>query len=303
MLLIVVFFRISSVVILNHFVLVAKPGSGHYYCFQLTQNLYTMKTIRLILGVFLFAIVSLSSCKKDAEKSRLTVYLTDAPTDYDAVNIEVVGLQVKASPTQDESGWYTMPLPTTPVTYNLLEFRNGMETLLSSVELPAGKISQLRLILGDGNTLVVNGVAEALPLEVPSGQESGLKFNIHADLIGGIEYKLWIDFDCARSIVENGTGGHILRPVIRTFTEATSGAIKGVVLPTAAEATVEATNGTDIFGAIPDATTGEFLIRGVPPGTWNIIIHGKNGYLDKPVNNVSVTIGHVTDISTITLTQ
>src|SRR4030095_11980180 len=264
-----------------------------------------MKTIRSLLSISFFAILIFSGtyCKKDAGKSRLTVYLTDAPAEYNAVNIEVVGIQVKASSDPGEGGWTTMPMPVSPVIYNLLEFTNGMETLLSTFELPAGKVSQLRLILGENNTIVVNGIASVLPLEVPSGQESGLKFNIHADLIGGVEYKLWIDFDCLRSVVDNGAGAYILKPVIRTFTEATSGAIKGVVSPLAASATVQATNGLGgIVNAIPDPVTGEFLIRGVPPGTWSVLIDANNGYTDQTINNVIVSIGEVADIGSITLT-
>lgn len=263
-----------------------------------------MKTIRslpLLLILFSTALL-LQSCKKEGN-SRLTVYLTDAPADYDEVNIEVVGIQVKASSDPGEGGWQTMPMPVSPVTYNLLEFTNGMETLLSTFELPAGKVSQLRLILGENNTIVVNGVASDLPLEVPSGQESGLKFNIHADLIAGVEYKLWIDFDMVHSVVVNGAGDYILKPVVRTFTEATSGAIKGVVMPAAANATVQATNAVGVLSAIPDPVTGQFLIRGVPDGVWTVLIDGNNGYLDQTINNVTVTIGQVTDIGTITLTQ
>ena len=264
-----------------------------------------MKTIRSLLSISLLAILVFSGtyCKKDAEKSRLTVYLTDAPAEYDAVNIEVVGIEVKASSDPGEGGWTTMPMPVSPVIYNLLEFTNGMETLLSTFELPAGKVSQLRLILGENNSIVVNGISSALPLEVPSGSESGLKFNIHADLVGGVEYKLWIDFDCLRSVVVNGAGDYILKPVLRTFTEATSGAIKGVVSPLAANATIQATNGVGIVTAIPDPVTGEFLIRGVPPGTWSLLIDGNDPYIDQTINNITVTLGEVADIGTVTLIQ
>lgn len=259
------------------------------------------RTVWLLLILF-STVFFIPSCKKEG-KSRLTVYLTDAPAEYDAVNIEVVAIQVKVSSDPGESGWQTMPLPVSPVTYNLLDFTNGMETLLSSVELPAGKVSQLRLILGENNFIVINGVTEPLPLEVPSGQQSGLKFNIHADLVAGIEYKLWIDFDCARSIVVNGAGDHILKPVIRTFTEATSGGIKGIVLPVDAAAIITATNGTDILGAIPDPVTGEFLVRGVTPGTWTVNIDANNGYTDQNITNVSVVVGQVADVGSVTLVQ
>lgn len=262
-----------------------------------------MKTFRLLPCIALLALLAFSfaSCKKDNEKSRLTVYLTDAPADYDAIDIEIMGLEVKAGTDPGETGWKAMTLASTPVSYNLLEFTNGMEALLSSVELPSGKISQLRLILGDGNTITVNGSTTTLPLEVPSGQESGLKFNIHADLIAGIEYKLWIDFDASRSVVEDGTGGYKLKPVIRTFTEATSGAIKGIAMPLEAGATVEATNGVDTLGAIPDPVSGEFLIRGVAAGTWTVKVIGNNGYQDHSTSNVTVVTGEVTDIGTVTL--
>lgn len=267
------------------------------------NKIYFMKTTRSLCVLFILFSTAffISSCKKDST-SRLTVYLTDAPADYDAVNIEVVGIQVKASSDPGEGGWTTMPMAVSPVVYNLLEFTNGMETLLSTFELPSGKVSQLRLILGDNNSIVVNGISSALPMEVPSGSESGLKFNIHADLIPGIEYKLWIDFDMARSVVDNGAGAYILKPVLRTFTEATSGAIKGVVLPLDANAMVQATNGIGIISAIPDQVTGAFLIRGVPPGTWSILIDANNLYTDKTINNIIVTTGEVADIGSITLT-
>jgi len=90
--------------------------------------------------------------------------------------------------------------------------------------------------------------------------------------------------------------------VIRTFTEALSGAIKGNVQPAAAQATVYAISGTDSLSAIPDAVTGDFLIRGVPAGTWNVVADGNNGYLDQTVSGVAVTLGHVSVVDTITLT-
>ena len=107
----------------------------------------------------------------------------------------------------------------------------------------------------------------------------------------------------ARSVVDNGAGDYILKPVIRTFTEATSGAIKGIVLPLEAKATVQAINGADILSAIPDPVTGEFLIRGVPPGPWTVLIDANNGYIDKTIKNVIVTIGIVTDVGLTTLIQ
>lgn len=261
-----------------------------------------MKKIR-ILSVTLFllsASFAFFSCSKEKNNSRLSVYLTDAPGAYDAVNIDVVSVEIKSSSDQGDGGW--QQLPVNAGIYNLLEFTNGMDTLLSSVELPAGKVSQLRLILGTNNTIVVNGSSMPLPLSTPSAQTSGLKFNIHADLVEGVEYKLWIDFDVARSIVVTGNIDYKLKPVIRTFRDATSGAIKGNVQPAAAQAIVYAIAGTDSLSAIPDAVTGDFLIRGVQPGTWKLVADGNNGYVDQSIDNVSVSLGQVTVVAPITLT-
>src|SRR6186713_3282638 len=102
------------------------------------NKIYFMKTIRslTVLFVLFSTVLFISSCKKDAT-SRLTVYLTDAPAEYNEVNIEVVGVQVKASSDPGEGGWTTMPMPVSPAIYNVLEFAKGMEALLSTFELPA----------------------------------------------------------------------------------------------------------------------------------------------------------------------
>lgn len=262
-----------------------------------------MKTLQILFWIFYLLIAGLafSSCNKDHGKSRLSIYLTDAPASYDAVNIEILRMEIKATSDEGENGWQELPL--NAGIYNLLEFRNGMDTLLSSIELPAGRISQLRLVLGVNNTIVINGVTEPLPLETPSAQQSGLKFNIHADLVEGVNYKMWIDFDAARSIVVNGNGDHILKPVIRTFTEATSGAIKGNLQPAVADATIYAILGSDSLSALPDPATGNYLIRGVPAGTWTISADGNNGYTDQLIPNIAVTLGQVTIVDTITLVQ
>src|SRR5690606_13795518 len=69
----------------------------------------------------------------------LHVRLTDDPADYDAVNIDVQSIEIHS----DESGWNSYDI-LNPGIYNLLNFRNGMDTLLISATLPAGHISQMR---------------------------------------------------------------------------------------------------------------------------------------------------------------
>lgn len=252
----------------------------------------------LICIAFFFG-MTFTSCKKNATNSKLTVSLTDDPAAYDSVDIDIQEIQINSN-SDTSKGWTTLPLTRQGV-YNLLDFRNGLDTLLTSTELPAGTISQIRLVLGSNNSVVINGTR--YPLETPSDQQSGLKLNIHATLIGGIEYKLWIDFDASRSIVETGMGSYILKPVIRTYTEATSGAIKGSLVPADAHSTVYAIqNTTDTIGsAIPDTTSGNFLIGGLPAGNYNVSIH-PDAYADTIIAT-SVSIGNVTDLGSVQLHQ
>jgi len=186
-----------------------------------------------------------------------------------------------------------------PGIYNLLDFRNGIDTVLAATDLPAGTLSQMRLILGDSNSVVVNG--QSYPLKTPSAQESGLKFNIHATLTGGIVYRLWIDFDGARSIVSTGSGKYILKPVIRTYSEAIGGSIKGYVLPAAAKPEVFAIQGTDTLLALPDSATGYYFFGGVNAGSWNLLFHAQDTLYADTTAMVTVSTGVVTDADSVLL--
>ncbi|HEX6190811.1 MAG TPA: DUF4382 domain-containing protein [Chitinophagaceae bacterium] len=264
-----------------------------------------MKNRHVLIGAVLAAILActFSSCTKSGlGTSRLSLYLTDAPAAYDAVNIEILRIEIKSTNDFGDDSWQVLRF-NNPGIYNLLDYTNGLDTLLSSAELPTGKLSQIRLMLGTNNSIVVNGTTMELPLTTPSMQQTGLKLNVHADLLEGVEYKLWIDFDCARSIVLTGNGEYKLKPVLRTFTQAETGAIQGVIQPLAADATVFAIAGVDTVSAIPNNVTGHFLIRGLAPGTWKLVADGNNGYQDQTLENIPVKIGEITSANTITLTQ
>lgn len=177
-----------------------------------------------------------------------------------------------------------------------------MDTLLGTIQLPSGRISQLRLVLGPNNSIVLNGVN--YPLTTPSAQQSGLKLSINANLVAGIDYKIWIDFDAARSIVQTGNGKYILKPVIRTFTQAESGGIKGIVLPVAAKGWVFAiANATDTVSSTPaELSSGVFLLRGIPASTYKVSFHATAGtYRDTTFTGVTVTTGNITDLGTLKL--
>lgn len=252
----------------------------------------------------LAATIVFSACNKNdndtppttSQTANVSFYLTDDPANYDAVYIDIQQVEVTM-----EGKAAVALTPVRPGVYNLLDFRNGLDTLLLRTDLPAGKIGQIRLILGSNNSVVVDGQTHAL--NTPSAQESGLKLNLHQEFAAGGAYVVWIDFDAAKSIVETGSGKYNLKPVIRAYSQATDGRIKGYVLPPAAMATVYASNGTETYAAIP-AADGYYMFTGLPAGNYTVTYDASALlYLDVTLNNVSVTYGQTTDLKTTTLVQ
>ena len=261
------------------------------------------KSIQVVILLTLVVITGfLFSCNSDSgQTARVIVTLTDSPGDYDAVNIDIIGLEVHANQGEQQNGWTS--LNTNAAVYDLLQLTNGTEALLTDTEFPTGKISQLRLVLGDNNTLVTEGNTHALT--VPSGQESGLKLLINETLEEGITYTFKLDFDAARSVVKAGTSGKFnLKPVIKIITEATSGAVRGSVLPESENVAIYAMQGLDTIGtSYAIENIADFIISGLDAGIYHIVFDpGETSPLNSfTVEGIEVIIGEVTQMDTIEL--
>lgn len=260
-----------------------------------------MKTWRVwSIVVVLFTALWVPACNNDDdENARLKVLLTDSPGNYEEVNIDIQDVQINRT-TASGSGWESIDLEQKGV-YNLLDLTNGLDTLLGSLLLPAGNLAQIRLVLGTANSVKVDG--EVYDLATPSAQQSGLKININQTLLEGITYELVLDFDVARSVVERGNNTYLLKPTIRSFVEATCGAVKGSILPIVAMPTVYALEGTDTIGSTLPDELGHFMLRGIPPGVYTITFDPVTGYAQKTIDDVSVAAGIATNLGTVNIDQ
>ena len=118
-----------------------------------------MKSILLASSMALLLGSSfLTSCKDDdnnnnttAGKATVSMHLTDGPADYDAIYLDIESVEVTMA-----GGSPIVLTPIRPGLYDILRFRNGMDTLLVRADLPVGTINQIRLILGPNNSIVVN---------------------------------------------------------------------------------------------------------------------------------------------------
>ncbi len=157
-----------------------------------------MKKILSILIIPVFAgLLWLASCKKEASPtSQVSVMLKDAPAHCDKVNLQVSGAQLFV----DGRGWVTIPFNERVI--DILQF-SDTSMLIGTVNLPLGTISQVRLLLGNGNSVVVGGFE--FPLHLLTGFDDGLTIKISEKLKPG-KFKLVIDFDAARSIFDEGDG-------------------------------------------------------------------------------------------------
>ncbi len=151
--------------------------------------------MKKILFLAILATMIIQGCNNDDNDAKgiLSVRLTDAPAEYEEVLIDLQELHIKvSSDDDDEDGWQSLELNTTGQ-IDLLLLTNGNDILLTEEDIPVGNIAQMRMILGSNNQIVVDG--ETHELATPSAEQSGLKFNIHANIEEGVTYKMWIDFD------------------------------------------------------------------------------------------------------------
>ncbi|MBD0331074.1 MAG: DUF4382 domain-containing protein, partial [Chitinophagaceae bacterium] len=166
----------------------------------------------IVLGSsLLFYACNKNNSDVSAEKARMQVYLTDDPAGYDAILLDIEDVKINYS-SDTANGWISLANVNRGL-YDVLRLIDDQDTLLANAELNTGRVEQLRLVLGSSNSVRVNGVT--YPLNVPSGEQSGLKINLHQHLQAGILYKLLLDFDAARSVVKTGNGQYKLKPVVR----------------------------------------------------------------------------------------
>lgn len=247
-----------------------------------------MKKLLIVL-----TIIGLVSCSDDdPQNARLQVSLVDAPADYEAVNVDVQEVNVRFNAdaeSDDENGWQNISDFDAQV-FDLLRLVNGEEEVLVDRELPTGTLGEIRLVLGDNNTLSMDG--QSFDLTIPSGSESGLKIKLNEDLLAGITYKLILDFDAARSIVATGSGKYNLRPVIHASMEAQTGAIAGSINPVEEGVVVYAINGEDSVSTYTD-TEGAFLLRALEANTYNLAAINATDTVRS--DGLEVVIGQVTD--------
>ena len=123
-----------------------------------------MKTLKKInFFIFTLILISFYSCSNSESGTnnmegiapKISVKLVDAPGDFDEVNVNVVGVMIKMDDSDDDSGWINLDMINTGI-IDLLNLTGGVnQVLVDRFPIPAGTLKQIRLVLGDGNTIVI----------------------------------------------------------------------------------------------------------------------------------------------------
>jgi len=260
-------------------------------------------------------------------KGTLKIYLTDAPGDYEEVNINISRIEGHIAGDgeegEDKGSWETLKEWSGGLQVDLIKLQD-VSILLASLELEVNKYTQLRLFLMGGEEdawIVIEGEEEEAtsiePLEIPSVYQTGIKLNRPFEIVEGMITELTLDFDAKKSVIKTGNGKYKMKPVITVLSENYSpdelpggvGTVSGSVsyydsLESMSigigGANIELADGAYIF----DNTTttsgeagseGDFSLINVPAGTYTLNVVA-DGYYNYSKINVEVTADEDTPV-------
>ena len=179
------------------------------------------------------ALALLPGCSDEGGTGRLSLAVTDAPVDgATAVVVQFTGVEVK--PADGSARAFDFDAPRQ---IDLLALTGtDSELLLDDVEVPSGRYNWVRLKV-DANE---DGIADSYidlddgsrhELEIPSGDETGLKLHSGFRVPNGGAASFTLDFDLRKSVHEPMDAGDSfkLRPTLRIVDNATIGSIAGTV--------------------------------------------------------------------------
>ncbi|MEP7278359.1 MAG: DUF4382 domain-containing protein [Bacteroidota bacterium] len=276
-----------------------------------------------ILSVIIFLI----ACNKENSGSsgntngahQLSIYMMDDPIAFTQVliNIKQVAVKIDTAAHHDDTDdnhqwnddyrgcrngnstiWDTLPV--TPGIYDLMKLRNGTDTLLAWGAITSGKVLQVRITLGENNTVYTDNVTH-YRLNI-MGPFNFFDLNVRREdlsVLDNSQFKLWFDFNLSKSIIFFNDK-YWLKPLLKPFNDKNRSKLEGRVVPQGASGFVTVYNQLDTVYALP-WTGGYYQVRGLNAGRYAIYFKGWHGYKDTTITNIAMSGGGLTKVPTITL--
>lgn len=266
---------------------------------------------KLIFTIFAVAFI-MSSCTKTSDSleklnlpGKLVVKVTDDPFNISYVESATVTItKIEIRKAGENKADTFIVLSEVPVTFDLLNLRNGVTQELLNLEIPQGDYDQIRLYV-DQASLKIKDQPLSYNVKVPSGKQTGIKIKINPiiRIEGGLTSELLLDFDLSRSFVMRGNlahsagvNGFIFKPCIRATNNSTAGRIEGMVTDTSkvkiADAKIWVKQDTVMSVSFTD-TLGHYGFIGIPAGNYSIFATKEN-YDTVGYSGIKVTAGNMT---------
>ncbi len=249
---------------------------------------------------FLAFTALLFGCNDDDSDSknldpRLVITMIDAPADYDKILIDIKDVSISFAENPDE--WISLgAVPSEP--FDLLQYVGGIEIVLADSKTTIGQLKHIKLTFGENNKLVIG--EKSYNLEFSSEEASSVTLQVDKTILENFIYKIQLDFDAAKSIIEGENETYSLTPVVRPIFETKSGAILGVV-KNSPKAFISITNGTLTFNSYANQN-GRFIMPGIPEGTYTVtIIPKETEKFEVHTEETKIELGDVTNLGDINL--
>ena len=249
----------------------------------------------------------------------IEVRLTDAPVDFaEAVYVAFssISLHIAQTENPEYSNGDWVELTVAPDRFDLLQLQNNNQALLSALsDVPVGTYTevlfQIDCSAGVAPAIVVGG--NEIPISVPSGCENGLKLITPFELTEDDSSQFVLDFDIRKSLVDLGSGGYLLTPVLRWLDASEIGFISGAVTSADAEGVVVYAfesgdynpSNPNTFDKAVNSTIvrddGTYAVGALPAGTYDIVVTAEGYVTNDTAEGVVVSAESETVVPTINL--
>lgn len=167
---------------------------------------FTLCLLSLVFGISFCTTKKISNEHNVKQPVLFHLRMTDSPGPYSAVYIDLQGVEIG-------SNGNLIPLNVRSGIYNLVNFVNGLDTLIAFGLLNLNKIEEIKLILGPNNAVVANGFIHALTISNPEV----LRIRINQELKTEETNNVLLDFNIDKSVVRSGNNVYHLVPGIKSI--------------------------------------------------------------------------------------
>ncbi|HJX06210.1 MAG TPA: DUF4382 domain-containing protein [Candidatus Nanoarchaeia archaeon] len=166
----------------------------------------------VLFGAFVLALLFIGGCGQKSTTGTLVLELTDAPANYEKVEVTISSVMVHLGSEDENStqGWFSVV--ETPQTFDLIAVKD-VNAFLGSTVLEPGRYTQVRLSV-DQAKVTVDGTE--YDVKVPSKIVKLIRgFTIEANKTT----TLTLDFDAQKSVHKTSKDNYSMRPTIMILQE------------------------------------------------------------------------------------